>query len=265
MKTWLMGGVVAAAVAVGAPAFAADMPVKALPPPVPGISWSGIYVGGHIGGGWAKQNSTTDFNCAVGVLCDGTSSNPSGWVGGGQFGARWQINHIVLGIEGTASVSDLNATSGQTCTTGVGTCIGIPNGFDVRYKTTIDQLATATLQAGWAWDTWLWYFKGGWASAHITRQANDVLGPAAAATFVSSLGTRAEGYTVGTGVEYALGPAVSIGLEYDYYHLNGGAGSTTAISGTSVPAFLNVVGPISANIHTVLFRLNWRWAGLFWN
>jgi outer membrane immunogenic protein len=32
-------------------AFAADMPLKAAPPPVLAYDWSGMYIGGVIGGG----------------------------------------------------------------------------------------------------------------------------------------------------------------------------------------------------------------------
>ena len=41
-------------------ANAADMPVKArpLPPPVPVFSWTGFYIGGHVGGAWGTTEAT---------------------------------------------------------------------------------------------------------------------------------------------------------------------------------------------------------------
>ena len=64
--------VIAAALALGiaAPAFAADMPMKAAPPmapPLPIFSWTGFYIGGNIGGAWSNDrwNDTlfvTNFN-----------------------------------------------------------------------------------------------------------------------------------------------------------------------------------------------------------
>jgi outer membrane immunogenic protein len=52
-------------VLIGTPAFAADIPVKALPPPpTPVDSWTGWYVGGNFGYGWG--NVTTDFSGVAG-------------------------------------------------------------------------------------------------------------------------------------------------------------------------------------------------------
>ena len=41
-------------------ANAADMPVKArpLPPPAPVFSWTGFYIGAHVGGAWGTTEST---------------------------------------------------------------------------------------------------------------------------------------------------------------------------------------------------------------
>jgi hypothetical protein len=37
---------------VGSPAFSADLPVKAYKAPMPAeLSWTGFYIGGHLGGG----------------------------------------------------------------------------------------------------------------------------------------------------------------------------------------------------------------------
>jgi outer membrane immunogenic protein len=51
-------GVATIAAVVGAPALAADMPVKAPPrAPAPIYSWTGWYVGGNVGYGWGHANS----------------------------------------------------------------------------------------------------------------------------------------------------------------------------------------------------------------
>ena len=55
MKKTLLAIVAIAGLA--APAMAADMPVKYKAPPPPPVyfSWTGCYVGGHIGGLWVKK------------------------------------------------------------------------------------------------------------------------------------------------------------------------------------------------------------------
>ena len=272
MRKLMMTAIAVAGLGLG-PAVAADMPVKALPPPPPPFSWTGLYVGFHGGGGWAHTRYVSDFNCAVGVLCEAADQDGSGWVLGGQFGYRYQFSSFVLGLEGSISGANIESTVGSTCTPGVNTCIGVPGGFDVRYHTTVSMLDSVTLQAGWAWDnsilfnkSMLLYVKGGYAGGLIDRQAQDVLGPAAAATFVSSFHNRyANGYTVGVGGEWAFSNTASLALEYDYYRLNGGPGSTTAFSGSGVAAFLNTMGPITADVHTVTVRLNLRPELLSWN
>ena len=48
MGSLKLGAVVAASFALGGPVLAADMAVKA--PPPPGFNWSGLYIGANVGG-----------------------------------------------------------------------------------------------------------------------------------------------------------------------------------------------------------------------
>jgi outer membrane immunogenic protein len=48
----------ALAAVIAGPAMAADMPVKALPPPPVVYDWSGAYVGFNIGGAWFDVERT---------------------------------------------------------------------------------------------------------------------------------------------------------------------------------------------------------------
>jgi outer membrane immunogenic protein len=102
------------------PAMAADMRVKAPPPPVvPVWSWTGFYIGGDLGGRWS--NSTWNTTCIeVGLpnaSCPNNTANPVDSVRflngnpakfnsvsarvGGHAGYNWQLNpQWVVGIEG---------------------------------------------------------------------------------------------------------------------------------------------------------------------
>src|ERR1700733_14594164 len=95
--------------AIAMPAFAADMAVKAPPPPpvlVP--SWTGFYIGGNLGYGW--RDPTVSFTpndvVASGVTCAVTgcptpeSFGVGGVLGGAQAGYNWQAGHnFLLGLE----------------------------------------------------------------------------------------------------------------------------------------------------------------------
>jgi outer membrane immunogenic protein len=261
MKKFLLGSVALAAMLAG-PAMAADMPVKVKPVPVEIWDWSGVYMGGQLGYGWGRASAwLSDFNCAVGNLCDTPGSqNLSGYVAGGQWGARWQWGAFVLGIESSYAWTGMHKTAPATCTPGVNTCIGIPGGFDVSYETRINELATATLSLGWAWDRSLIYVKGGWAGGDVVRKMTDVLGPAPAAMFYGGLTQKASGWTAGIGWEYivlktSLG-YVSFGIEYDYVRLNAGAFVNNAYSFTPAAAFTTFNGDIKLDVHQVVARAN---------
>src|SRR4051794_32941278 len=90
---------------VSAPAFAADLPMKAPPmaAPVAVYNWTGFYIGGHVGWGWTDVGSvqlapgTAAF--PTGTVYSG--NNLSGFLGGVQGGFNWQVSpNIVLGVEG---------------------------------------------------------------------------------------------------------------------------------------------------------------------
>jgi outer membrane immunogenic protein len=74
-KLFLLGLSTFAAVMLGGAAQAADMPVKAPPPPAPVMyNWNGFYIGGHIGGAWVDRNGHDRFdgvyNCIDSVCFD---------------------------------------------------------------------------------------------------------------------------------------------------------------------------------------------------
>src|SRR5262245_50477679 len=101
--------VAAVATLIAAPAFAADMAVKAPPPaPAPVYNWTGWYVGLNAGASFG--NVKTDFNVTpfvIGTIPDvspGFAGSdrvyPDGFIGGGQIGYNWQYSPlIVLGVE----------------------------------------------------------------------------------------------------------------------------------------------------------------------
>jgi opacity protein-like surface antigen len=77
--------------AVALPAHAADLLAKAPPAPA-AYSWTGAYVGANFGGVFNSGGVTTPLGTG--------STDPSGALGGGQFGYNYQFSSWLLGIEG---------------------------------------------------------------------------------------------------------------------------------------------------------------------
>jgi opacity protein-like surface antigen len=71
---------IAAITLIGTPALAADMAVKMpvkSPPPPPGpiYSWTGLYIGGNVGGAWGSTSFSTDPGCPPNPATNSTFCN----------------------------------------------------------------------------------------------------------------------------------------------------------------------------------------------
>jgi len=97
----------ASLLAITQAASAADMsrPIYKAPPPVaPVWSWTGFYIGGHLGGAWSSESATVAGFGAGGI-------DPSGFIAGGQIGYNWQFHpNWVVGVEGDISWTNADAT-----------------------------------------------------------------------------------------------------------------------------------------------------------
>jgi outer membrane immunogenic protein len=224
------------AVALGATsaAFAADLPTyKAppAPPPAAVFSWTGFYVGAHIGGAW---DSDQFHFIPAGTF---TSNDASSVFAGGQVGYNYQISSFVLGAEGDASWTHLS--SANSC----------PNPF-FTCGHSIDWLASLRARVGFTpIDRVLIYVTGGAAFADVHHTAS----PPGVAPFVFS-GTYSStqvGWALGGGLEYAFTNNWSAKVEYLYY----GLGSSTAPPGTLSAANSTRV---TDNVSTVNVGVNYR-------
>jgi opacity protein-like surface antigen len=203
--------------------WAAHATTAAVLPPADPARWSGIYVGGHVGGGWGRTN----WNSATGLFSDGTSifagSGPSnGFELGGQLGANYQIGAWVVGAEAEAGWSDLDGNT--KC------AVSMPTGYTCH--TRINGLGTFTGRLGQAFGNLLVYGKGGaaWDSEEHFAFNN------ARTVSVFSGDAFRWGWTVGAGLEYAFTPAWSGKVEYNYMsfadahtQLRGDAGNTSNV------------------------------------
>jgi outer membrane immunogenic protein len=217
MKKFLLGSVALAAMIAG-PAMAADMPLKA-PPPIVVYSWTGCYVGAHVGGKSSRADLT--YGATLGLTnvagapapVSGAAVTESiympGALFGGQIGCQYQFaGGWLIGIEGDGS---------WTQSDGQGTIpVGFPAFIPGTYRAQVTEhwLATARGRLGYAWDKWMVFVTGGgaWASVRTTAFNGITPGFGLAPLQEQTL----SGWTVGFGAEYALGYGWSIKGEYLY-------------------------------------------------
>lgn len=203
MKKFLLAGVALSAFVAG-PAMAADLPVRAPvykgpPPVVTYFSWTGCYVGAHVGGLWVQK----DWSVGPGdpLLLPGQnigSHDANGWLGGGQLGCNYQVGGWVFGVQGDYAWADANGSSADLL---------FPGG---TISSNVKSLASVTGRVGYAWDRFLGYVKGGGA-----WEKDEYTGTFAALTGTASQ-TRS-GWTVGVGGEYAFTYNLTGFIEYNYY------------------------------------------------
>jgi outer membrane immunogenic protein len=253
--------IIATALGFSAAAHAADMrmPVKAPPPIVPVISWTGFYIG--VNGGYSWGRSDTDvsyFNPLTGAaIVPPVNSITSGrfdldgGVAGGQIGYNWQTSNWVWGLEADLQWSDEKGSGGFTCAPTLigGPCIPgftfVPPGAAGGTALTLDQriewFGTVRARGGiLVTPEVLLYATGGLAYGSVKTTATlstfaFPIGPLVAASATSS-STNA-GWTVGAGIEGKFNRNWSARLEYIYMDL-GNFGGSVSLAPTS---------PIAAN------------------
>ena len=176
----VVGGITAGTVLSIFSAYAADLPVARAPavvPPVvyapPVYNWSGFYIGGNLGAGLADSSWSDPFTGGHNTF------DKSGFIGGGQIGANWQINVLVLGIEGDFDWTGLKGSGHDS--------VGNTINTDTQWTSTV------TGRIGAAFDRLLVYGKGGVAFAHDSDSLNDIAGNTASASLTRTGWTRAPG------------------------------------------------------------------------
>lgn len=250
MRAILLAGVAVAALS-GAPALAADMPLKAPAPVAVPFSWAGFYIGVHGGYGWG------DYKFADNINAERAQLDPGGGLGGFQIGYNaYLAPNWVLGTEIDFSLADIR-DSGATS----------PGAFAVSTK--VDFLGTARTRFGYATDRTLFYATGGMAWAHLKAIEQPV------GALQSAPDAYHVGWTVGGGLEYAFDPRWSAKIEYLYAdfgrYINAGGSALSIRSGeltlSTVKAGLNYrfgdPAPSASAMPVKARPAAWTWNGSY--
>ncbi len=200
MKSTLMLGVAAVTLGLACNAPAAQAADLFVPPPAaPMWTWTGLYGGVHAGMVDGDIDGDTFFGKTMGISNDETAFDPNGFMGGVQAGYNYQIDSIVLGIEGDFSLGDVDDTIYPQIYTAA------------RVEAQVDWMATIRGRLGWAMDRTLFYVTGGAAFTKL-KMKMDLFGGRIDDKDSNSM----FGWTVGGGVEHAFTDSISLKAEYLY-------------------------------------------------
>jgi outer membrane immunogenic protein len=216
MRHFIVAGMALAGM-IAAPAMAAELPIAAPPPPVaPYYNWSGAYIGFNAGGTWYD---VTHIFVTPGAITPNVTTNGSDGIVGFHAGAQWQWGAWVLGAEAALSgcFQECRSTSGV---------LPVSQGFEPNIfgEHKITNLFTAGPRLGYAWDRWMIFATGGWASANLKNaHCNPITnlcggGPSGASR-------NNNGWYAGGGFDVMVhrGALVDVilGVEYQHFELSG--------------------------------------------
>src|SRR5258708_25264465 len=155
---------------------------------------------------------------------------------------RRQAGTWVFGLEGQGDWADLSNTRVSV----------LRPAFSTRTKT--DGIGLFTGQIGWAWNTALFYVKGG---AAVTGNRFSILSTLTRVELASASSTRWGG-TVGVGWEWGFAPNWSAGIEYDHLFM-GASNHSLSVANPALASVLNSRITQDADIVTV--RVSYRFGG----
>jgi len=213
LKKSLLAG--AAMLFVSGAAHAADV-IEA----VPVADWTGFYLGVHggFGGGtfdYPMNLTTADLDPEFEGPFDnldydfGADITSSGFFGGLQAGWNWQMDSLVLGVEGDIALSDITGELEIYSDTADASISG---------GSTVDWFGTARLRAGFLLTPeLLLYGTGGLAWGSVTSGYDIDLNEIG--QFDDDTSESQMGWTIGAGFEYQVTENISLKTEYLYVDL----------------------------------------------
>ena len=214
--------VLAAMTIPAAPALAQDAGVE---------RWDGVYAGVNAGGSWASGDMTayTPYNSYDGFPV--TDLNDASFAGGLQIGYNKQMGGLGLGAEASLNFTGMKK---ETTSSTPGTLFWRNSNFNATVGPRVT-IATPSFAV---------YGKGGLAVGKFEVGHNQN------GTLISAEET-AYGYMLGAGVDVAVGPKLSLGVQYEYQDYGQG---NIHVPSTNSDIFISP----NATIHNVKAVVNYR-------
>jgi outer membrane immunogenic protein len=201
------------------------------------FQWTGFFAGAHVGGAHTEVEATDTLFEVASPLIETYSQDGASLTGGVQAGWQKQWERFVVGAEVSYSALSLDNTTFS------------PVLANVVRSAEVRDLFTLTGRLGYADERWLAYFKGGWASAQVDVTLRDTL-----TSEVASAGERANGWTLGLGMDYALKHDLFLGVEYNYLYFRSDAPH-------ELPGWDAHFSDAEVTVQSLVLRLNYRFGG----
>lgn len=238
------------------------------------VDWSGLYWGANAGCVWGSSDVklhipfsflpssyfvTSDF--AQVESAGSVHLNPKGFSGGLQAGYNKNFCSLwLLGIEtdfGTMLLRKSHTVSAEYIS-------APPTRFTVTQKVETNWLYTLRMRLGYTYKKWLAFVTGGgaWTEVKYKQTFFDNFNSIFIPTFPSASEQIQKsqiltGWTLGTGLEYALSSCLSANLTYLYSDFGHFSSSTELIVNPG-PLHNTVENNVSLKTHIVRLGLNWR-------
>ena len=201
-----------------------EMKQVAPAPPECDYTWTGFYIGGNAGYGWGNADTHFDPLPDAATFFDlapqSLNPDPEGFIGGGQIGYNWQWNKwLVLGVETDFQGSDMEGHDRRSPFSNIdgGIFDEDPNIFLEAHER-MQWFGTARGRIGFApLCRLLVYATGGLAYGNVDYSAQTNFDNRF--TYSTKFNETNVGWTVGGGLEYAIGHHWSVKAEYLYYDL----------------------------------------------
>ena len=235
--------------------------------PIPVFSWTGCYVGAHVGGGSQHDSFTQDnnvftsspFSSSGEGAGGGNTGTGTGAVAGGQVGCNYQDGNAVFGLEGEGYWSSLKTTTGWSQTFSDGD-------FDNFTQTTKNKSDyTIAARVGIAFDRTLVYGKAGWAWGNFAFGSVFNEGCPTCTTFTDSFAANKtlNGLLLGAGVEHAFTPNWTVKLEYNFLDFGSGDANFTECTTGSTPPCSGAFGRsqfgTSEHVYKHIFKVGFNY------
>jgi outer membrane immunogenic protein len=229
-------------------------------------SWTGGYVGLTGGHTWIKSTSNTipgeRFRRTPGEYDIQTMENTgylnhgtNGFVGGAEVGYNYQINSLVLGLEGDFIYTDVNQSAGKI---GPSELNDPGDTFSVNGTIKSDWLSTVRGRVGYTTGKILGYVTGGLAIADYKLSVHTVEDDGPVFHERASSSRTLTGWVVGGGAEYAFLSNLSVKAEYLYASFDNMGGSTGLQIGTQQPIWSLSHTSTGLSEHIAKMGVNYR-------